>query len=53
MEAIYNSLLDDDFFITLTNRLSGLIDTLGTIIDTFGGFKGIILLIGTIFMRVF
>lgn len=42
-EAIYNALLDDDFFIGMNNMFSGLLDSINGFIDGIGGLKGVLL----------
>ena len=53
LEEIYNKLLKDDAFIKLLDFGADFVDTIDTIVDTLGGLKGVILLIGTVIMRVF
>jgi hypothetical protein len=50
MEGIYSDLIDDQFFIKLSNGLSGLIDSLGGFIDGIGGLKGILAGVGSFFL---
>ena len=52
-EDVYDSLIDDDFFIGLTNGMAKLIDGIGSVVDSLGGMKGIITLIGSIFLTHF
>lgn len=52
-EDIYGSLLDDKFFIGLNNSFAGLLKTIGTITDSMGGFKGVVLLTSSILMSRF
>lgn len=53
LQAVYNQLIDDDFFIGLANGFSGLIDSLNGFIDGIGGLKGVISGIAIFFMANF
>lgn len=53
MESIYSDLLDDEFFIDLTNGFSSLIDSLDAFIDGFGGVKMIVTSVASILMATF
>ena len=44
-QGIYDQLIDDKFFIKLTNFLIGIVNTLGQIIQGAGGVKGVISMI--------
>ena len=52
-EAIYAALLDDDFFIDLSNLFADVLDVVDNTIDSLGGLKGVLLTIGTIVTQVF
>ena len=52
-EAIYEALLNDDFFIDLNNNFADLLDGIKVFIDGMGGVKGVLLSIGAIITRVF
>lgn len=52
-EAIYEALLDDEFFIGLLNFGAEVLDTIDNVIDSLGGFKGVMLALGAIITRVF
>ena len=52
-EAIYSALLDDDFFIDLSNLFADVLDVVNNTIDSLGGLKGVLLTIGTIVTQVF
>ena len=52
-ENIYQSLLDDDFFIDLLNGLEKVLGAVGGLIDGFGGMKGVIMTISSVFMTSF
>jgi hypothetical protein len=50
LEAIYSQLLDDEFFIDISNGFSGLLDSVSAFIDGIGGVKSIIIGIGSVFL---
>lgn len=50
LETIYNQLLDDDFFIDISNGFAGLLDSVSAFIDGIGGVKTILIAIGSIFL---
>lgn len=50
LETIYNQLLDDDFFIDISNGFAGLLDSVSAFIDGIGGIKTILIAIGSIFL---
>ena len=52
-ENIYDSLINDEFFIDLLNGFEKVLETIGGFIDGLGGMKGIVLTIGSIFMNTF
>lgn len=52
-EGIYQSLLDDDFFITMLNGAEHVLDTINSLIKSLGGIPGVLSLIGNVFSRVF
>ena len=52
-EDIYDSLINDEFIIDLLNGLEKVLNLVGTLIDGFGGLKGIFLVIGGIFAKQF
>lgn len=52
-EAIYQDLLDDKFFIAMNNGFAGILDIIDKTIDSLGGLKGVLLLVGSIVTRVF
>jgi hypothetical protein len=53
MESIYSDLIDDEFFIDLTNGFSSLIDSLDAFIEGFGGVKMIVMSVASILMSTF
>lgn len=52
-QDIYDSLLNDKFFIELNNVFAGFLDTIGSVIDGLGGVKGVLLAVGSIFLKVY
>ena len=52
-ENIYTKILDDDFFIEFLNGFSKAIDGVGSLIDAFGGLKGVLLTVGAFATRLF
>ena len=52
-EAVYKALLNDEFFIDLTNVFANLLDGVDTFIDGLGGIKGVLLTIGSLATSVF
>ena len=52
-EGIYQSLLDDKFFISLNNGFANLLTGIDAFIDGFGGVKSLLISIGSIFMSSF
>ncbi len=52
-ESIYGDLLNDKFFITMNNGLSGLLDSIDAFIDGFGGIGPLIAGIGSILLGMF
>lgn len=52
-EDVYDSIINDDFFIKITNGLSEVVDFFSDVIDGIGGAKGALTGLGTIFTRVF
>ena len=52
-EAIYNSLINDDFFIGINNMVSSLLDSVNLLIKGFGGLPGVITLLGTALTTTF
>lgn len=53
LEGLFDSLLEDDFFIGLLNGFSELIGFIEGTVDALGGMKGVLLAIGAILTRVF
>jgi len=53
LETIYNSLIDEEFFINLNDTFSKLLNGVSSIIDAMGGLKGIVGLAGTLLLKYF
>lgn len=53
LQAIYKSLINDQFFIEFNNKIGDILDGINTFIKSLGGMKGILLTVGGIFMSVF
>lgn len=53
LETIYNSLIDEEFFIKLNDTFSKLLDGVSAVIDSMGGLKGIIGLAGIMLTKYF
>jgi hypothetical protein len=53
METIFSQLLDDEFFIDITNGFAKITETVSNFIDGMGGIKPILLGIGSIFLSMF
>ena len=52
-EAVYSAILNDEFFIDLTNGFAEAIDGVKVFIDSLGGVQGVLLAIGSIITNVF
>lgn len=52
-ESLYSALIDDDFFIGLTNGASEFIDIIKSVIDAMGGIKGFLPLLIVGFTKLF
>ena len=52
-ESVYSAILDDEFFIKITNGFAEILDGVEDFIDGMGGVKGVLLAIGAIITRVF
>jgi phage-related protein len=50
LEAIYTSILDDDFFIDLSKGFSSILDGIKSFIDGVGGIKTVFMGIGSMFL---
>ena len=53
LEDIYSSLIDDEFIIDLTNGFADFLDIIDRLIDSMGGFKGIMMVLGSVMMKTF
>jgi hypothetical protein len=52
-QGIYDSLLDDDFIIDLTNGFADFLSIIERLIDSMGGFKGVMTVVGAVMMKTF
>ena len=52
-EAIYTDLLDDDFFIKISNGFADLLGFIDQFLDSMGGAKGLLLGLGSILLNTF
>ena len=52
-EAIYSSLINDKFFISLNNGFAGFLDQISNLIDGLGGLKGVLLTLTPIVTKLF
>ena len=52
-EAIYSDLINDDFFITILNGFEKILQEVDIFIDSMGGLKGAISIVGAALMTVF
>ena len=52
-EAIYQSILDDKFFIGLANGFAGFLNIIDDAVDGLGGMKGALLLLGSLITKIF
>ena len=53
MQDIYAQILNDDFFIDLTNAFTKIIQSIGKVMDSFGGLKGLLPAISTLLLKMF
>lgn len=52
-QGIYDSLIDDDFIIDLTNDFADFLSIVERLIDSMGGFKGVMTVVGAVMMKIF
>ena len=52
-QSIYQDLLDDKFFIGLTNGLEKVLEAIHEVINGFGGMKGVLTALGSIFLTTY
>ena len=52
-QAIYDDLLDDQFFIKLTDAISKVLDGIHSVIESIGGLKGVIPIISSLLLKMF
>ena len=53
MQGLYDNIIDDKFFITMTNGIARLIEGIDGLVKGFGGVPGILLTISSVFMQNF
>lgn len=53
LESIYDSLINDEFFIDLAHFISTLLDGIDSLVKGFGGLGGVLTTIGSIALRVY
>ena len=53
MEGLYDSILDDKFFIKMTNAVAGVISIIQKFTDSIGGMKGVVASLTALFTTVF
>ena len=53
LEEIYGKLLDDKFFIELTDTFADIIDSVNNLVDALGGLPGVLSLIGSLSTKIF
>ena len=53
MQEIYTQLLNDDFFIDLTNSLTKIVQTIAKVVDSFGGLQGLLPGISALLLKMF
>ena len=53
LQDVYTQLVNDKFFIELTNGVETFVEKIGTIIKSMGGFKGILTTVSALFMNIF
>lgn len=52
-QAIYQDLISDEFFIDLQNNFADFLDTIDKAIDSMGGLKGVVALLGGVLLTAF
>ena len=53
MQDIYTQILNDDFFIDLTDASTKIVQSVGKVIDSFGGLKGLLPGISALLLKMF
>jgi hypothetical protein len=53
LESIYADIMDDEFFIDLTDGFAKLIDGVGGFVKSIGGLQGVLSGLGVIVTKVF
>ena len=52
-QAIYEDLIDDEFFIDLLNKVEKILGFVDNLIDGFGGLKGVLMVVSTLMTKIF
>jgi TP901 family phage tail tape measure protein len=52
-QDIYQDLIDDDFFIGITNGFEKVLESVNSVVETMGGFKGVVSSVGSIFLSLY
>ena len=52
-QSIYQDLLDDKFFIGLTNGFEKILEAIKGFVDGLGGMKGVLMAVGSIFLNIY
>ena len=53
LQGIYSQLIDDNFFIKMTDGVAVFVEAIGTVIDKMGGLKGVLMAIGGVVTSVY
>ena len=53
LQDIYDSIINDEFFIDLLKGIELVIDKVGVLVDSIGGLKGVALAAAVVFTRIF
>ena len=53
MESIFSQLLDDEFFIDITNGFATMLDSISSFIEGMGGIKPLLIGLGSILLKMF
>lgn len=53
LQGIYSQLIDDNFFIKMTDGVAVFVEAIGTVIDKMGGLKGVLMAVGGVVTSVY
>jgi hypothetical protein len=53
LEEIYNQLLDDDFFISITDGFADFLNVVSNTIDSLGGLSGVLTVASSVMFKMF